>query len=127
MHLRLAPLSRLLAGLLFLQVVLAPALCLAHAAGLLGGAVEICTAEGIRVVHLPPDGAPETPAPAAQHDGFCPVCHALPQMAGLDAPVPPSPAWVLASRDWGAPRLAAPPPAIRGPPSGARAPPGLLS
>ena len=124
---RVALPRRLLAFLLFLQVVLAPALCLAHAGGILGSGVEICTAEGLRVVHLGPDGSPTDQAPSAAHDGFCPVCHALPQAAGLDAPVLPAPAWVLAVTAWDAPGLAAPPPAIRGPPSGARAPPSLLS
>lgn len=121
-----APLSRLLAALLLLQVMVAPSLCLARAGQAAQGLIEICTAEGIKLVHLPGDGSGEAPQHGA-HDGFCPLCHALPQASALDAPILPSPAWSVARTSWHAPGMAAPPPAIRGPPSGSRAPPSLLS
>jgi hypothetical protein len=119
-------LSRLLAGLLLLQVAVAPSLCLARAAQAAQGLVEICTADGIRLVHLADDGTGEAPAPAA-HDAFCPLCHAVPHAADFAVPVLPTPAWIAAPVAWAAPGLAAPPPAIRGPPSGPRAPPSRLS
>ena len=121
-----APLSRLLAALLLLQVMVAPSLCLARAGQAAQGLIEICTAEGIRLVHLAEDGPGEAPQHGA-HDGFCPVCHALPQASALDAPVLPTPVWIAGRIVWHAAGLAAPPPAIRGPPSGSRAPPSLLS
>ena len=118
-------LTRLLVALLFLQVAAAPSLCLARAGHAAVGLVEICTAESIRLVHLADDGSGEAPERAA-HDGFCPLCHALPQAAAPDAPILHAPAWTVATPAWHAVGLAAPPPAIRGPPSGARAPPSLL-
>lgn len=121
-----ALLSRLLAALLLLQVVVAPSLCLARAGQSGAGLVEICTAEGIKLVHLAEGGSGEAPQHGA-HDGFCPICHALPQASALDAPVLPTPAWIASRASWHAAGLAAPPPAIRGPPSGARAPPARLS
>ncbi|MDB5372332.1 MAG: hypothetical protein JWP04_974, partial [Belnapia sp.] len=39
-----------------------------------GGAVEICTTEGIRTLHLDAEGQPAEPGPAA-HDS-CPLCPA---------------------------------------------------
>lgn len=120
-------LRHLLAALLLLQVVVAPTLCLARAGHAAQEFVEICTAEGMTRVVLAPDGSGEAPAPNAHDGAFCPFCHALPQGAAVEAPVPPPPAWVLTNRAWAEPGLAAPPPAIRGPPSGARAPPSLLS
>lgn len=119
-------LHHLLAALLLLQVAVAPTLCLARAGHAAPGLLEICTADGMKRVVLAADGSGEAPAPAA-HDGFCPFCHAVPQGAAVAAPVPPPPAWVLTTRAWAQPGLAAPPPAIRGPPSGSRAPPSLLS
>ncbi|RYI99138.1 MAG: hypothetical protein EON47_17625, partial [Acetobacteraceae bacterium] len=65
-----APLLRLLAAVLLLQAVLAPALCLAAGRG--GLAVEICTAEGLRTIHAAPDGSPVEPG----HIGACQACHA---------------------------------------------------
>ncbi len=121
-----APLRRLLAALLLLQVVLGPSLCLARADHSAATLVEICTAEGLKRVALADDGSGEAPAHGA-HDGFCAVCHGLPQAAALAAPILPPPAWALAPARWDSASLAAPPPAIRGPPGGARAPPSLLS
>lgn len=121
-----ALLSRLLAALLLLQVVFAPSLCVARAGQAATGLVEICTAEGIKLVRLAADGSGEAPQHGAD-DGFCPVCHALPQASALDAPILPSPAWIASRVSWNVAGLAAPPPPIRGPPSGSRAPPRLLS
>ena len=75
--------ARLIAALLLVQTVLAPALCLAHAASA-GMATVICSPDGDRTVHLGPGGE-ELPAPEA-HSGFCLTCHALPQ---ADLPAPP--------------------------------------
>lgn len=125
---RVASLSRLLAALLLLQVVLAPALCMAHAAQIAAGeAVQICTVDGLRVVHLDADGQEQAPPADSGHHGFCPLCHALPEAASVAAPVLPPPGWTPVEVAWHAPPMAAPPPAIRGPPSGARAPPTRLS
>lgn len=113
-----APLRRLLAAVLLLQAVLAPSLCLAG--GQAGMMVEICTAEGLRLVHATPDGTPAEPV----HDGACQVCHALPQGADLALPPLPTPAWItLATPVAG--QAAGLRPGIRGPPNGARAPPTL--
>lgn len=76
-------LTRLIAALLLVQTVLAPALCLAHAASA-GLATIICSPDGDRTVHLGAEGQ-ELPAPEA-HQGFCLACHALPQ---ADHPAPP--------------------------------------
>lgn len=73
--------ARLIAALLLVQTVLAPALCLAHAASA-GMATVICSPDGDRTLHLGSDGE-ELPAPEAS-SGFCLACHALPQ-AGLPA------------------------------------------
>jgi hypothetical protein len=75
--------ARLIAALLLVQTVLAPALCLAHVANA-GLATVICSPDGDRTVHLGADGQ-ELPAPEA-HQGFCLACHALPQ---ADHPAPP--------------------------------------
>lgn len=76
-------LARLIAALLLVQTVLAPALCLAHVASA-GMATVICSPDGDRTVHLGTNGE-ELPAPEA-HSGFCLACHALPQ---ADLPAPP--------------------------------------
>ncbi|MDB5375310.1 MAG: hypothetical protein JWP04_3952 [Belnapia sp.] len=122
----LAPVLRLIAVVLLVQTVLAPALCLG--AGMEAGrgvvAVEICTAEGLRTIHAAPDGTPAEP-PGLGHVGACLVCHALPQGAGLDLPPLPVPAWIAIARLAAAATPDRLPPGIRGPPSGARAPPVL--
>lgn len=127
---------RLLAALLLVQAVLAPALCLgraaadAHPAAGVGEAVEICTAEGLRVVHLPAGGMADDAGggPAADHGGgLCLACHGLPQAPEPPVPVLPAPAWARLPVPWAVAAPLALPPAIRGPPSGPRAPPTLLS
>lgn len=112
----------LLAGFLLLQVVLAPSLCLGRMAPSGLGLMEICTSEGLKLIRMAEDGAGGAPMP----EGFCPLCHALPQPPGCNALLPPEPLWLLVEPAWrGAGPLAAPP-AIRGPPSGSRAPPSIL-
>ncbi len=112
----------LLAGLLLLQVVLAPSLCLGRAAPSGLGLVEICTAEGLKLIRMTEEGDGGAPMP----EGFCPLCHALPQAPACNAPLPPDPLWLRVELAWRSAGPAAPPPAIRGPPSGSRAPPSIL-
>ena len=81
--------ARLIAALLLVQTVLAPALCLAHVANA-GMATVICSPDGDRAVHLGADGQ-ELPAPEA-HQGFCLACHALPQADLPAAPMLSTPA-----------------------------------
>ncbi|UFN50383.1 hypothetical protein LPC08_07130 [Roseomonas sp. OT10] len=138
-------LSWLLAALLALQTGLAAAHCLrplqaganaafqagadagfqagADAGFQAGAAMEICTPEGMR--WLLPDGQTQDPADhghAGPH-GFCPACHALPQLALPDGPVPPAPRWVLLAEAGSVPTAPALRPPVRGPPHGARGPP----
>lgn len=115
------PLLRLIAAILLVQTVLAPALCLGAGRGSV--AVEICTAEGLRTIHAAPDGGPAEPGQG--HIGACLACHALPQAAGLDLPPLPAPAWIAAARLPAEATPDRPNPGIRGPPGGARAPPAL--
>lgn len=119
---RLAGLARLLAAVLLVQAVLAPALCLARAARH-GPAPAICALGDDGGGH---GGAPQAPA-APGHDVFCLACHALPQGALPDAPLLPPPAWEVAAAAFAPAAPAAPPPSIRGPPVGVRAPPLLPS
>ncbi len=81
--------ARLIAALLLVQTVLAPALCLAHVANA-GMATVICSPDGDRTVHLGTNGE-ELPAPEA-HGGFCLACHALPQADLPAAPMLSTPA-----------------------------------
>ena len=114
-------LARLIAALLLVQTVLAPALCLAHVANA-GLATVICSPDGDRTVHLGAEGQ-ELPAPEA-HQGFCLACHALPQADFPAAPMLSAPAelgsaiiW-LATGDAGwRPAAHAPPYEPTGPPA----------
>ncbi|WP_207792001.1 DUF2946 family protein [Siccirubricoccus phaeus] len=105
-----------LALLLALQWGMAFAHCL-NALGGHGTAVEICTVDGIRTLHLGADGQPEAPA---QHDS-CPVCPGVPALEPAPPILPVLPiAYVRAPP----PRLAGLPPApARAPPQQPRAPP----
>jgi hypothetical protein len=86
---------------------------LAHTGGM---AVEICTADGIRTLHL--DG--DSPAATGEHDS-CPLCRA--GMA-LDAPAPRLPPAPVAYARFAPPPVAGLPPApARAPPQQPRAPP----
>ena len=113
--------ARLIAALLLVQTVLAPALCLAHVANA-GLATVICSPDGDRTVHLGADGQ-ELLAPEA-HQGFCLACHALPQADLPAAPMLSTPAepgsaiiW-FASGDAGwRPAAHAPPYEPTGPPA----------
>jgi len=113
--------ARLIAALLLVQTVLAPALCLAHAASA-GMATVICSPDGDRTLHLG-SGGEELPAPEA-HGGFCLACHALPQADLPAAPMlstpaePGSPIMWFASGDAGwRPAARAPPYDPTGPPA----------
>lgn len=117
------PLLPVLAALLLLQTVLAPALCLAAAGGSGGLAIEICTADGLLTLRQAAEDA--AGHEEAGHGGTCLVCHALPQGAALAQPALPGPAWIGIAVTAGAAESAAPPHSIRGPPSGARAPPAF--
>lgn len=115
-------LARLLAALLLVQTVLAPALCLAHVANA-GLATVICSPDGDRTVHLG-SGGEELPTPEA-HSGFCLACHALPQ-ADLPAPTLLStPAEPGSAIMWFATGDAGWRPAARAPPYESTGPPTL--
>jgi hypothetical protein len=117
-----APFARLIAALLLVQTVLAPALCLAHAANA-GMATVICSPDGDRTVHLGADGQ-ELPAPEA-HEGFCLVCHALPQADIPAAPMLSTPAELGSAIIWLASGDAGWRPAARAPPYEPTGPPAL--
>ena len=113
--------ARLIAALLLVQTVLAPALCLAHTSNA-GLATVICSPYGDRTVHLGADGQ-ELPAPEA-HSGFCLACHALPQADLPAAPMLSAPAalssaiiWLAAGDTGWRPAARAPPYDPTGPPA----------
>lgn len=114
---RLPLLTVVLALLLILQWGGAFAHCLAALGA--GDGIEICTADGIRVLHLDAGGQPLSPDMAA-HDS-CPLC------PGGAAPVPPAPslpALRVAYAPLSVPLKAGMPPApARAPPQQPRAPP----
>ena len=112
--------ARLIAALLLVQTVLAPALCLAHAASA-GLATVICSPDGDRTVHLGADGQ-ELPAPEA-HSGFCLSCHALPQADIPAAPMLSAPAELSSAISWLASGDAGWRPAARAPPYDPTGPP----
>jgi len=115
-------LARLIAALLLVQTVLAPALCLAHVANA-GMATVICSPDGDRTVHLGPGGE-ELPAPEA-HQGFCLACHALPQADLPAAPVLSTPAEPGSAIIWLATGDAGWRPASRAPPYEPTGPPAF--
>ncbi len=112
--------ARLIAALLLVQTVLAPALCLAHAASA-GMATVICSPDGDRTVHLGTNGE-ELPAPEA-HEGFCLACHALPQADLPVAPLLSTPAELGSAIIWFATGDAGWRPAARAPPYEPTGPP----
>lgn len=117
------PLLRLIAIVLLLQAVIAPAHCLAMAATPTGLETVICAADGARTIHLGPDGQ-ELPA----HDagaGSCVSCPLLAEAALPAPPAPPTPAWTTTSAAWHALPAEALPPAARAPPFAPRAPPAF--
>ena len=115
--------ARLIAALLLVQTVLAPALCLAHAASA-GLATVICSPDGDRTVHLG-QGGEELPAPEA-HGGFCLVCHALPQADIPAAPMLSAPAEPASATLWFAADDAGWRPGARAPPYDPTGPPALF-
>ena len=117
-----APFARLIAALLLVQTVLAPALCLAHAASA-GLATIICSPDGDRTVHLGLGGE-ELPAPEA-HEGFCLACHALPQADLPAAPLLSAPAEPGSAIIWFATGDAGWRPAARAPPYEPTGPPAF--
>ena len=114
--------ARLIAALLLVQTVLAPALCLAHAASA-GLATVICSPDGDRTVHLGADGQ-ELPAPEA-HGGFCLACHALPQADIPAAPMLSAQAELSSAIIWLAAGDAGWRPAARAPPYDPTGPPAF--
>ena len=114
--------ARLIAALLLVQTVLAPALCLAHA-GNARMATVICSPDGDRTVYLGPGGE-ELPAPEA-HSGFCLACHALPQAELPAAPLLSTPAEPGAAILWFAAGDAGWRPAARAPPYDPTGPPAF--
>ena len=115
-------LARLIAALLLVQTVLAPALCLAHVANT-GLATVICSPDGDRTVHLGTNGE-ELPAPEA-HSGFCLACHALPQADIPAAPLLSTPAEPGSAIMWFATGDAGWRPAARAPPYEPTGPPAF--
>ncbi len=115
-------LARLIAALLLVQTVLAPALCLAHAASA-GMATVICSPDGDRTLHLGPGGE-ELPAPEAS-SGFCLACHALPQAGLPAAPTLSTPAEPGSAITWRTAGDAGWRPAARAPPYDPTGPPAL--
>ncbi|MGI9128902.1 MAG: hypothetical protein ACR2IG_11880 [Roseomonas sp.] len=114
--------ARLIASLLLVQTVLAPALCLAHAASA-GMATVICSPDGDRTVHLGPNGE-ELPAPEV-HGGFCLACHALPQADIPAASLVSAPAELGTAIIWFAAGDASWRPAARAPPYDPTGPPAF--
>ena len=114
--------ARLIAALLLVQTVLAPALCLAHVANA-GMATVICSPDGDRAVHLGADGQ-ELPAPEA-HQGFCLACHALLQADLPAAPLLSTPAEPGSAIVWFATGDAGWRPAARAPPYDPTGPPAF--
>jgi len=116
------PVARLIAAILLLQVVLAPAHCLAMAVVPAGLEAVLCSPDGARTIHLGPDGQ-ELPA----HDtgqGVCVVCAGLSHASLPQPPMTPTPAWSSAGLAWHAagaetllPPARAPPYRPTGPPT----------
>jgi hypothetical protein len=111
-------LTQLLALLLCLQWGMAFGHCLAPLGQGAGLGLEICTAEGLRTLHME-EGEPPASGEAA-HDA-CPVC---PAVAAPAPPVPALPPAPVAYAAFLPPPIAGLPPApARAPPQQPRAPP----
>lgn len=120
---RLSFLMRLLAALLFVQAVVAPAHCLAMASAPAGMEAVICSASGTRMVHLGPDGQ-EVPAHEAA-GGTCLACPLVAQGALPEGPRPPAPSWAMTGMGWHASPAENLPPPARAPPFAPRGPPAF--
>lgn len=122
-----APLILLMAALLFWQSGVAVAHCLrgmSHG----GEAIEICSIDGVRVIHLDEQGNPVSdPAPASHEGGFCPVCHGMPAVTLPEPPLLAVPAWMDGAIAWHATGEARLLPPARAPPYTSRAPPLLTA
>lgn len=121
-----ALLIRLMAVLLFWQSGVAIAHCLRGLSH--GEAIEICSIDGVKVIHLDAEGNPLPEQTPASHEGaFCPVCHGMP---AVDLPAPPvlaMPAWTGQPIAWHAAGEARLLPPARAPPYATRAPPSITA
>ncbi len=124
-----ARIAKLVAILLIVQAMVAPSLCLAHAAAMLAAsngapASRSAAWKGWRSIQVGDDGQKQSPDLAAQ-GGFGLVCHAA--AAGTDATRADTgtAGWVMVAIAASMRSLASLRPAIRGPPLGAQAPPQL--
>ncbi len=120
----LRPVARLIAAILLLQVVLAPAHCLAMAATPAGLLTVLCAPSGEqRTILVGPDGH-EVPA---QDNGatICVVCTGGAPAALPLPPATPVPAWVASTIGWHAAAAQTLPPAARAPPYRPTGPPAL--
>lgn len=115
-------LLRLLAVLMLLQSGVA----VAHGLRAMGAAapwlVEICTSEGRRTVALGEDGQP-APEQGPQGEGFCPACHALPEVVLPTPPMLATPVHYSAGPHQHPGKPPAERPRQRAPPQNPRAPP----
>ena len=110
--------------ILLLQVVLAPAHCLAMAATPAGLETVLCSPAGVeRTILVGPDGHEVPPQDVAM--GVCVVCSGMPQVTLPEPPALPTPAWITASAGWFAAGAQTLPPAARGPPYRPTGPPAL--
>lgn len=116
-------LIRLFAALLFIQSGAAAAHCLRGMAAGEGVLVEICSADGMRLMRLDGETAPEP----GTGSGFCPVCHGPPSVALPAPPILATPAWADAPFVWNAHGADFPCPAARAPPYLTRAPPVIAA
>jgi len=117
------PVARLICAILLMQVVLAPAHCLAMAATPAGIEAVICSPDGSRTILVDPEGQ-EVPAHEATA-GFCAACANLPQVALPEPPLPPRPAWVSTAALWQPADARTLPSPARAPPFAPRAPPAF--
>ncbi|MBR0652410.1 hypothetical protein GXW78_22330 [Roseomonas terrae] len=118
------PVARLIAAILLLQVVLAPAHCLAMAAAPAGMATVLCSPAGVeRMIYVGPDGQ-QLPEPDTGQ-GVCVVCTGLPQAALPEPPNTPAPARVALGPAWQVASAVALPTGARGPPYRQTGPPAL--
>ncbi|WP_421990174.1 DUF2946 family protein [Roseococcus sp.] len=119
-----ALLIRLFAVLLFWQSGVAVAHCLrgmTHG----GDAIEICSIDGVKVIHLDADGVPIADDQPHADGGFCPVCHGLPAVVLPEPPLLALPAWTGEAIAWHAAGEARLLPPARAPPYPTRAPPSF--
>jgi hypothetical protein len=120
----LRSIARLVVLLLLMQVVMAPAHCLAMAATPAGLLTVLCSPAGVeRTVMVGPDGhaMPEPESGA----GVCLVCAGLPQALLPEPPVVPAFAWFGVGRAWHVAGAETLPPPARAPPFAPRAPPAF--